>query len=133
MDNNAEVNSFSDVLGELMKNPELGKMVNELKSKLGESHSDKPPSESGISIPPDIIEKLPAIMSSLGAGSGKCDKKSDGSKDMARLLRALKPYLSGRRREAIESIITIAEFGSIAGILPPKQKQACADSNGNTE
>lgn len=135
MDNNTDVNSFSDVLGELMKNPDLGKMVGELKNKFGESQSEpRPPAENGIGIPPDIMDKLPQIMASLGGGGGgRSEKKNDGGKDMARLLRALKPYLSGRRRDAIESIITVAELGSIAGFLPAKQKPGGKDSSNNAE
>lgn len=141
MDNITDPGSLSSVLGELMKNPELGNMVNELKSKLsgavaeesapsgsrendapsGSRENDPPPSDSphGFSISPDILEKLPSIMSGLG---GKSAPKKSGSDNMARLMRALKPYLSGRRRDAIDSIITMAELGSLAGLIPQKPK-----------
>lgn len=147
MESSIDSGSLASVLGELMKNPELESMVNELRSKLtganadgtpgsgetdggsgGEASSqpslaESQPSPSGVShgfgIPPDIMEKLPSIMS--GLSGGKSPPKKSGSDNMTRLMRALKPYLSGRRKDAIDSIITIAELGSLANLIPPKK------------
>lgn len=135
MDGGAELNSIGNVLAELMNNPELGKLAKELKDKMSvgddneaggpsadlgrAGESDGHESRSG-TIPVELLENLPRIMETLGPmpGARGGENKKSSSGDMARLLRALKPYLNPKRRDAVESIITVAELGSITGLIP---------------
>ena len=64
---------------------------------------------SAITADPEIIKKLPeviSLVSKLSAPQKKDDKRS-------RLLLALRPYLSDRRRAAIDRLITMNAIGDV--------------------
>lgn len=64
------------------------------------------------SIPPELISKLPILLSALGGGGAP---KSQGCSNREALLCALKPYLSQHRAEAIEKIIQLSRLGDLFG------------------
>ena len=64
---------------------------------------------SALTADPEIIKKLPeviSLVSKLSAPQKKDDKRS-------RLLLALRPYLSDRRRAAIDRLITMNAIGDV--------------------
>lgn len=84
---------------------------------------DAPASETDASpsISPELLQKLPQVMSALSSlgTDAKPDAKSDKGRtaDRKKLLLALKPFLSRRRREAIDSIIGIAGLSDILRLI----------------
>jgi hypothetical protein len=67
-----------------------------------------PPSPS-----PDALATLSPLLSGLSALKGGDQKHSDDPK--ACLLRALKPYVSPARREAIDTMIRLSALSSLLG------------------
>ena len=66
-------------------------------------------------IPPQLLSKLPAILSLLGgAESGKKSKKEA---DREALLCALKPYLTESKVQAIEKLIKLSRLGDLLSSL----------------
>ncbi len=66
---------------------------------------------------PELLAKLPGIMSALG-GSGTASASSSKSRALSEseaLLCALKPYLSPHRAEAVDKILKLSRLGSIIG------------------
>lgn len=68
------------------------------------------------SIPPELISKLPIIMSLLGGGTQSAPK-SKKEAERETLLCALKPYLSHEKVEMIDKIIQISRLGDIFKLL----------------
>ena len=69
----------------------------------------------GMTLPPDLLGKLPAMLSMLSpAMSGEKDGKRD---DRTALLIALKPYMSQRRCQAIDALITFGRISTLLGNL----------------
>ena len=109
---------FSSILNGILSNPEMMAMISSMAGKLkGESA----PTESEAatvgeaSQPTSAPERLPETISALAPLlSGEGIKHSKRDNDRACLLRALKPYLSPGRSEAIDYII---KFSSIADLL----------------
>lgn len=102
--------ALSDAIGKLMENPELISMV---ASALGKemprptvSESESAPSAS--TELPELVGSLAPLLSGLGRGGDAAAKSNS-----ACLLRALKPYVSQGRRDAIEYMIRISEFSDI--------------------
>lgn len=117
--------SLGDILGSLMQDPEIMKKVSEAaksftapapKAPGGEEKNDE--GGEGFSIPPELLAKLPSIMSSLsGASPSHSQNSNPGSgadKRRKELLRALKPFLSEKRCSVIDSILQIE---GLAGLL----------------
>lgn len=140
---------FSTVLRQLMEKPEISNLIASFKSGTqSESENaapvaavetaDVPDSESGEGAPqsmpalsPELLAKLPAVMSMLsgmGVTPQNSDKKTDGSEsaleaekpavgDAQRkaLLRALRPYLNDKRRTMIDSMLQLEDLTKIFG------------------
>ena len=73
---------------------------------------------SAIASNPEIMSKLPALLSAFGSmgGKGKGDREKDGKgKDDKRikLLLALRPYLSEHRRQVIDYLIKMNTLGDV--------------------
>lgn len=68
------------------------------------------------SIPPELISKLPEIMSLLGASGGNHSSGNEKTDKRTKLLNALKPFLSDRRKGAVDSIINIAGIAELFGL-----------------
>ncbi|MBQ5633719.1 MAG: hypothetical protein IIV11_02410, partial [Clostridia bacterium] len=99
-------------------NPEMMAMISSMAGKL---KSENAPAESEAAeasetaAPTSAPERLPEAISALAPLlSGEGVKHSKRDNDRACLLRALKPYLSPGRSEAIDYII---KFSSIADLL----------------
>lgn len=74
--------------------------------------------KSSLNIPPELLSKLPLLLSVLSPGKEKSagasilQGKSSDDKRTA-LLKALKPYLNPQRRSTVDKIIGISELGSV--------------------
>lgn len=99
---------FSDSLDRLLQDPEVLAAAEEQKTQ-----GDSLPAGSSVlgALPPDLMGKLPALMSTLGPLLGKTDGKKD---DKTALLLALKPYMSPERCDAIDKLIM---FGRISEVM----------------
>ncbi|MBQ2384947.1 MAG: hypothetical protein II292_01935 [Clostridia bacterium] len=108
---------FSSILNGILSNPEMMAMISSMAGKL---KSENAPAESEATevseaSPTSAPERLPEAISALAPLlSGEGVKHSKRDNDRACLLRALKPYLSPGRSEAIDYII---KFSSIADLL----------------
>jgi len=66
---------------------------------------------------PELLSKLPAIMSMLSGGDNKAKNSSSSHlSDRKCLLQALKPFLSNQRREAVDSILNVAGIADLFGL-----------------
>ena len=109
---------FSSILNGILSNPEMMAMISSMAGKL---KSENAPAESEATeaseaaAPASAPERLPEAIGALAPLlSGEGVKHSKRDNDRACLLRALKPYLSTGRSEAIDYII---KFSSIADLL----------------
>lgn len=100
---------------------------NDLSSKLGgilsalsegstsQTKEEAPESAESISastlpsIPPELISKLPLLLSLMGGGA----PKSKSEADREALLCALKPYLGKDKAEAIDRLIKLSRLGDL--------------------
>ncbi len=64
---------------------------------------------------PELMSKLPVILSLLGGNRPAPKSKSEADREA--LLCALKPYLSRERVETVEKIIQISRLGDLLGSL----------------
>lgn len=109
--------AFSSMLNGILSNPEMMSMVSSMAEQLKNSSPPKPTEESPpppaeeVSVPAQrdisgaISALAPLISGSLGG--------SKADSDRACLLRALKPYLSEGRCEAIEYIIKFSKLTDV--------------------
>ena len=101
---------LSALLGKLAENPDMLKGI--LSSIAGEGATEAKASEDSPAPPavdPEMMAKLAPVMSMLG---GNALQKSSPRCD---LLRALRPYLSPARREAVDYIIRLDGLGGVLG------------------
>lgn len=98
----------SDTLQRLLDDPEVQAAAQET----GGQGDSLPVGTSVLgALPPDLMGKLPALMSALGPMLGKADGKKD---EKTALLLALKPYMSPERCDAIDKLIM---FGRISEVM----------------
>ena len=110
--------AFSSALNGILGNPEMMSMISSMAQKLKGSDEQKgnpapKPQEESVATGakadiPEAISALAPILSGLSGNTSKSDN------DRACLLRALKPYLSQGRCEAIDNII---KFSRISDLL----------------
>lgn len=102
--------AFAQILGQLQGNSQ-GK----------EESKAAPPA-----ITPDMMQKLPQMMSALAplvGGGGALGKPAESGKGGSegekrkKLLSALRPYLSDNRREAVDQILKVTEMTDLLGTL----------------
>ncbi len=118
--------SLGDILNSLMQNPEIMKTVLSL-TKEDSADSEKPEdsapkaeeneADSGFSIPPEILSKLPQMMSALSGMGSPMKKGGEDSSSNARrkaLLLSLKPFLSEKRCSVIDGLL---QFEGLYGVL----------------
>lgn len=128
--------SISETLSRLMESPEIAGIMSSLQgsatSNGNEADKEKAADAGGgISIPPDIMEKLPSVISALsgmGIGStapqGNIPKeqekpKSTGDKQRKALLSSLRPYLNPHRQSIIDNMLRIEGLaGLFSSALP---------------
>ena len=110
--------AFSSVLNGILSNPEMMSMVSSMAEKLkggGAPAAEQPSAvkeELPVAAAPqgDALGALSSLAPLLGGGFGKTSKADD---DRACLLRALKPYLSQGRCQAIEYIIKFSKLSDV--------------------
>ncbi len=105
-------NAVQTILGD----PAFGKLLGEITG--GGEEKAAPAAVPQIS--PDMLSKLPQMMSALAPLLSGGEKKSnstagDDGEKRKRLLAALRPYLSGARRDAVDSIMKVTEMTDIMG------------------
>lgn len=114
---------LGQILNSIMQDPELMKTISSIAGNMGDDRTDNKTDDEkaaeetteGFTIPPELLSKLPQIMSSLS--SKKAEEKNDekGIENRRRaLLSALKPFLSEKRRSLIDSLI---QLEGLAGVL----------------
>ncbi len=114
-------NGIPSVLSEIMKSPEAMGIIDALKERTDEEKKDAPGNEGGdFSLPPDFLEKLPAVMSALaGTGLFPPPKKETGliggDRGRKALLKALRPYLCKRRQAVVDSLIGLDTLSGLLG------------------
>ncbi len=135
-------NNFSDILNSLLQNPEIMKTVSDIAGKMNDNNqpderTDKESSADtestspaeGFTVPPELLKKLPQMMSLLTGTGGTAPSTSSGTKgqgtpltDTKRraLLNALKPYLSDKRCAVIDGLL---QFEGLAGVLSAFQEK----------
>ena len=97
----------SDTLQRLLDDPEVQAAAQEP----GGQGDSLPVGTSVLgALPPDLMGKLPALMSALGPMLGKANGKKD---EKTALLLALKPFLSPHRQTAVDSIMRVSQLGHI--------------------
>ena len=129
---------LSGILGALLSNPEalsrVGKIISDHVSTDETGKTDNPPPDSdnteeintNFSTNPDISTEnkestatsqlfelgnaLPKLLSVLSSSG---DAPSQKNKEQIALLSAIKPYLSPRRRNMIDSFIKVSRFGEL--------------------
>lgn len=126
---------MSEMLAKLMADEKFGEMVESLKSSfsadaesapaeefstaVAEGSADIENSESPVSaipkLSPELMSKLPEIMGMLSSSEGG-KKHTSRMDDRKRLLNAMKPFLSEKRRNAVDSIVNIAGIADLFGI-----------------
>mgnify|MGYP006974596454 CR=1 FL=1 len=110
---------FSSILNGILSNPEMMAMISsmagKLKSENAPAESEAAEASEAAATATSAPERLPEAISALAPLlSGEGVKHSKRDNDRACLLRALKPYLSPGRSEAIDYII---KFSSIVDLL----------------
>ena len=84
------------IVGLIMETPQMIEQISALAKG-----SDTKPSES------EPVSETPEVQS---VSADTYEPRRDGRNERARLLGALKPYVSGERAKAIDSMITIADI-----------------------
>ena len=98
---------IADALQRLLEDPEVQAAAE------GEDKEGEPSPALGAAaglLPPELMAKLPMLMSTLGPMLGKNSGKKD---EKTALLLALKPYMSPQRCEAIDMLVTLGRIGEI--------------------
>ena len=130
----SDASPFSDVLSNLLSNPEMMAKIRSIADQLPKSTSDgatDPSNASNASVPavdglssvlsdPQMMAKLPQMMAVLGpilgaAGEPPQAHKQEKNAEACRndLLLALKPFLSPERCHAIDTMLRISKLGNI--------------------
>ena len=112
--------AFSSMLSGILSNPEMMSMVSSMaeqlkngslsKAEQTDTPATQPTGEVSAHAQKDISTALGALAPLLSGGLGAGSKADD---DRACLLRALKPYLSEGRCEAIEYIIKFSKITDV--------------------
>ena len=122
---------FSEILSSLMQNPEITKLVSSLAADSKKSEAEPaadvaPDSSPALSISPEMMGQIMNMASALSSGAKGREKESSAapvshslsvSRDAQRsaLLRALKPFLSERRRSLIDGLLQLEGLWGVLG------------------
>ena len=97
------MSEFEDKLNELLNNPgQMERFANMAKSLMGGEMPSQSPSSADID--PKMLKKIGSLLNGAEAKSSK-DRK---------LLEAMRPYLSEKRRSKMDKAMKIAKLASIA-------------------
>ena len=154
MTSSGNFEGLPDIIKKLMESPEVADiMKNAGLASEEERHSEKPqPREESFSLSPEMMAKLPSVISALqGMGIGPAKGESGGNinmndiasklpqamsalssmgigdapkhsvrgedKNREALLKALKPYMSSRKRDAIDTMLGLGSLAEIMKML----------------
>jgi hypothetical protein len=107
----------------ILASPAFSQILGQLQGKSAEEEQKKPAVPA---ITPEMMQKLPQMMSALAplvGGGGKSEKTDGGGKGgdegekRKKLLAALRPYLSDSRRGAVDQILKVTEMTDLLGTL----------------
>ena len=113
----------------ILSNPAFSQLLGQLQGK-GDGEESKTPSVPTIT--PEMMQKLPQMMSALAplVGGGGKESSSGGTgkglgdgEKRKRLLAALRPYLSDSRRGAVDQILKVTEMTDLLGALGEKKEK----------
>ena len=113
----------------ILSNAAFSQLLGQLQGK-GDAEESKAPSVPTIT--PEMMQKLPQMMSALaplvgGGGkessSGSTGKGPGDGEKRKRLLAALRPYLSDSRRGAVDQILKVTEMTDLLGALGEKKEK----------
>lgn len=106
----AEQQGSGDMLLRLLDDPEVQAAAQEQNAD-----SDAPTEAEGMlgALPPDLLGKLPVLMSALGPMMNGKPGGGGIKDDKTTLLLALKPYMSPQRCDAIDKLIMFNRLGEI--------------------
>jgi len=129
----ATENSLGDILSSLLENPEVMKAVSSIasnteKAEDADGSEKKAESSEGFTLPPELLSKLPQMMSAIsGLGQLPTGKKDEGVKGTMKgdkqrkaLLFALKPYLCEKRCALIDGLLQLEGLAGVIGALSDK-------------
>lgn len=108
-----------EMLGSILSNKELMDKISAIVgTPVADANNNAPSSPASILSDPDVMAKLPEVISVLRPmmnGNQKEEKKEHARANDRRtaLLCALKPYLSPKRCEAIDYITKISKLGDV--------------------
>lgn len=97
-----------DLLARILEDPEIQAAGQE--ESQGTAQASQAPPFPTISLPPELLSKLPALMGALGSMKGGKDSAKD---EKSALLLALKPYMSPQRCDAIDKLIMINRLSEL--------------------
>ena len=114
---------IGDMIGKLMSRPDL---IQNIASELGLAPSAPPAEEKKAQNGKDdtIPASAPSPFESRGEKKGK-------TSDKERLLLALKPYLSDKRRDAIDMMLKLDSLTSLMGSINPDVIKTLLGGDGN--
>ncbi len=134
---------LSGAVHSILSDPAFAKLVGELSGGAPkeaetdrEEKSAPAQSQSVPQISPEMLARLPQMMSAMAplvsGMRGKTDGKDDGkggspgdAEKRKKLLSALRPYLSSQRKDAIDSILKVTEMTDLIGqfgVGKPREK-----------
>ena len=132
-----DTNALPDIMREIMASPRFGEIMNSIRGPEPEPQNEV----SMPTIPPDVLAKLPDIISALTGGNEDTEKITDklpgvmsalsgigekkekpkkappilgGDANRKALLKALRPYMNHERQNVIDRVI---QFSSMAEIM----------------
>ncbi len=119
-DSNFDLNKMLELA---MNDPAVAELAKSLRAGAeSQGVADVAPSGGGgTPLPPELLEKLPDIMSVLGPAAG--GSHGESSKEVERrnrLLAAMKPYVNNGRRDMIDKIMSLSKITTLLDILPKK-------------
>ena len=118
---------LSALISSVLQNPEITGIIssmgiNDQKASDSAQNTPQNDTEASLSIPPEIMAKLPQMMSALSGISGLSQKEGTSPKNerdaqRSALLKALRPYLSDRRRSVIDGMLSLEGVAKVLGTL----------------
>lgn len=117
--------ALSSAMLEALQSPQLESILSSLKKSMEGSPAQSPPDaepkeNSLFSLSPELLAKLPSVMSALSSGGGM-GTKTENPDEVTRsnrkaLLKALKPYLNPSRQSMIETMLSLDGMSALLGI-----------------
>ena len=130
MDKSNGSDDISKMIESLMADEKFGEILASVKESFSTNANNKESSldskaeehEQAVStalpaLSPEIMSKLPSIISMISGSSDDCESKTGTDlADRKCLLQALRPFLSQKRREAVDSILNVAGIADLLGL-----------------